>query len=270
MLCFISFIRRFIMKLLQLLCLTTIVATPGLYAMDDQKLGEQKDQQTVENAGLFAMLPTELLSRIADIAKTCCCPKCDCGCCGDPVLDWKDINNTQSTCKFLRKYFINTDRDIEADFSQKRLDSESVQAFLDRVLVYMLKFNLNPHKNPVTLILSNNSLSADEPALAKFFKNIDTFGLSARIIDLQLSNNGLTVLPDNINSFKNLESLDLTDNLLSSNEVEKICVLKNLESLNIASNGLPAIPETIGSLEKIEELILRGNNLTALPDSIGS
>lgn len=260
------------MKLLRLAYLTLVVVVSGLNAM------EQTPDSS--NAGIFAMLDEALLSRIADIANNC-----DLNAIVDaakePVLDWKDINTIQSQCKFLRKYFINHDREIVADFRKERLTTkvdgndiytESVETFLDRVFTFLLKANLYPHNNPITLVLSNNGLGENSHALAAFFTKLySKEGLSEKIIALELDRNNLIELPDEIRFLKNLKYLDLADNSLTGLETNKVCALTNLKSLNLAGNNeLSAIPEDIGSLVQLEELCLCATNIAELPDSIRS
>ena len=250
------------MKLLSLSCLALLVMASGAHAM--------QQEPDPANAGLFAMLPLEVTRYIAGIVQEDY-PDCNCGHCGNPLLDWKDINSTQSTCKFLRKYFIPDNRQIWVDFSSKRQEDETVEAFLNRVLVQMLKCKLYPHAKPMALKLNDNRLSEDEPALAAFFKNLYILGLSERIEELELSINSLTILPNLfLEPLHNLKFLDLYANNLTTPEVAKICTLTNLEHLNISGNNIHMLPEEIGALQNLEGLIISYNDLGQLPDSISS
>ncbi|XP_066264980.1 leucine-rich repeat and death domain-containing protein 1-like isoform X2 [Branchiostoma lanceolatum] len=66
------------------------------------------------------------------------------------------------------------------------------------------------------------------------------------LLYLDLSNQGLTSIPE--------EVFDITD----------------LEILDVANNKLTCIPEAIGRLQKLRALDARGNMLTSLPQAIGS
>jgi Leucine-rich repeat (LRR) protein len=251
------------MKIQSLVFMSLIVVSSGNLAA-----GSEPNPQ---NAGLFAQLPLDILSRITSIAQDCD-EDCDCGCCGEPVLTWCDVCKAQATCKFMRKYFIHQDRYLEADFASERQKDETVPAFLNRVLVSMAKGALYPHKNPISLDLSDNSLQDDPHALEQFIHNLDTFGLANRIIEFSLNNNGLSRLPANINLLKNLEMLDFFSNtfgfFLQTGEpttfdaIGSVESLQKLERLNVAYNHIKQLPGYISSMPALETLDISGNPLS--------
>ncbi|WJX94388.1 hypothetical protein P8452_75808 [Trifolium repens] len=70
--------------------------------------------------------------------------------------------------------------------------------------------------------------------------------------------------------FCNIDSLVLLN--LSTNQLsvipDTIAALQNLEELNISTNLLGSIPDSIGLLQKLKILNVSGNKLSSLPDSI--
>jgi internalin A len=87
--------------------------------------------------------------------------------------------------------------------------------------------------------------------------------------ELNLSGQGIGVLPPEIGTLDQLRELNLAGNHL---EVlpEEIGDLRGLQQLDLSSNRLTSIPSSIGNLEGLKGFDLRSNKLTALPDSIGN
>jgi hypothetical protein len=93
------------------------------------------------------------------------------------------------------------------------------------------------------------------------------FLLTQTVIDL--SNKGLSALPESIGNLQNLQELDLSGNVLYSLP-ESIVKLQNLEWLHLGYNNLSSLLESIGNLQNLQELWLYNNNLSSLPESIGN
>ncbi len=108
--------------------------------------------------------------------------------------------------------------------------------------------------------------------------------------ELDLSNLGLTYLPEELFGLSQLETLDLYDNALteiplaiarltnleklmaSQNQLttlpESLAELKQLKTVKFDSNQLGSVPEVIFSLENLEDLSLENNGIEFLPPEI--
>jgi internalin A len=88
-------------------------------------------------------------------------------------------------------------------------------------------------------------------------------------IDLDLSDLGLTALPDAIASLTALQTLELGNNQLTALP-DAIANLTALQTLGLGHNQLTALPDAIASLTALQNLKLGHNQLTALPDAVAS
>jgi Leucine-rich repeat (LRR) protein len=87
---------------------------------------------------------------------------------------------------------------------------------------------------------------------------------------LNLSNKGLTKAPSYIFDQKNLEELNLSNNLLSGSLQAEVRYLQNLKVLNLSNNKFTGLPAEVGQLKNLEVLNLSGNQLTGLPNELGN
>ena len=67
-----------------------------------------------------------------------------------------------------------------------------------------------------------------------------------------------------------LSQLDLEGNRIAGVVESALPQLVSLRSLNLSSNGLLALPDSIGACSKLEVLAASNNPLTQLPDSLGA
>ncbi len=81
---------------------------------------------------------------------------------------------------------------------------------------------------------------------------------------LSVSDNQLTVIPDGIGRLVNLERLYLNGNQIEQLP-EALFTLTKLRILNVSTNRLAALPPQIGALSELESLSLGNNLLTSLP-----
>jgi internalin A len=112
-----------------------------------------------------------------------------------------------------------------------------------------------------------------------------------RVIKLNLSNLDLRNVPAGIGNLSQLQTLDLSVNLLSElpEELANCTLLKtldisnnhnfeeipsivleyrNLTALDVSGNGITQIPNEIGNLKRLRYLSLRGNKISELPKSL--
>ncbi len=222
-----------------------------------------------QKGSVLCQLNPELLDKIATA-----CDRCECGCkdCSNSkqILEWKDILNVQKTCRLLYKNFSPKHQHIIINFSASRFAYEAVDAFIARVLVKLSEVAKYHHKtNKITILLDNNRLSdalylsgnGDNSLLSRLFSCLNKMGLAERVCTLNLSDNGLTDIPDSLLQLKKLTSLDLSRNILSDAAVAKAFTISSLEELSLVSNSLQRLPDTI-NLTKLEALDVGGSLLT--------
>lgn len=87
---------------------------------------------------------------------------------------------------------------------------------------------------------------------------------------LNLSNQGLTKLPDYVLKMSSLEELNISNNRISGALPAEIHNLKNLQILNVSNNQLTGVPAEVGQLQYLEVLDLSNNKLTGLPHELGN
>ncbi|KAJ8641104.1 hypothetical protein MRB53_017798 [Persea americana] len=89
------------------------------------------------------------------------------------------------------------------------------------------------------------------------------------ICKLDLSNNNLESIPESLTArLLNVVILDVHSNQLKSLP-NSIGCLSKLKVLNVSNNMIPAIPKTIENCRALEELNANFNKITKLPDTIG-
>jgi leucine-rich repeat protein SHOC2 len=84
---------------------------------------------------------------------------------------------------------------------------------------------------------------------------------------LDLSEQGLSNLPENIGELKNLKVLKLDGNTIR-HFPQGFWQLVNLEVLLINRNKLDSLPERLGDLKNLKKIFASRNNLSAIPKSI--
>eukprot|EP00058_Branchiostoma_floridae_P003871 XP_002589359.1 hypothetical protein BRAFLDRAFT_77808 [Branchiostoma floridae] len=89
------------------------------------------------------------------------------------------------------------------------------------------------------------------------------------LLTLDLSNQGLTSIPEEVFDITDLEDLDVSDNNLTSIP-EAIGRLQKLYRLDAYSNMLTRLPQAIGSLQKLTHLYIYDNQLTEMPSGVCS
>ena len=131
-----------------------------------------------------------------------------------------------------------------------------------------LKLGLNNLKNVPKWIKNLRSLRKLSLGGNKSLSKIDEwFDFLPSIIELNLYDNNIKILPESIGSIDALEVLIMPNNHLTTLP-ESFKKLTFLKKLDLSWNDITELPEWIGSLSSLEELILRGNKLSKLPESM--
>ena len=128
---------------------------------------------------------------------------------------------------------------------------------LEREREELLK-NKNVSENNKTLLKTYDPRTTIE-ALIKLDEVVDN-------INMELTSNRL---PDN-NDAESIVFYRLGLTRLSERLIERLKQYPNLKTLNLTSNKLLILPDSIGNLTTLTELKLSYNKLTTLPDSIGN
>lgn len=87
------------------------------------------------------------------------------------------------------------------------------------------------------------------------------------LVDLNLSNLGLQVIPKELGRFSRLVELDLSCNNISTLP-KSLGNLTLLKKLDLSKNSLKRLPESVGNLILLETLNLSNNPLTTLHESV--
>ncbi|BDA46872.1 probable leucine-rich repeat-containing protein 7 at N-terminal half [Coccomyxa sp. Obi] len=87
--------------------------------------------------------------------------------------------------------------------------------------------------------------------------------------ELSLAGNDLRELPDGLCKLEKLRKLQLSGNRLKSLP-ESLCCMPSLEKLWLDGNLMKFLPASLGALSALDRLSAVGNHLEELPDSIGN
>lgn len=141
------------------------------------------------------------------------------------------------------------------EFSHLMLDT----ATLDHNLDAFANNEKKPASEVESIILNHNQLSTVPENIIKF--------LNLRILDI--SSNGLTVLPD-ILMHCPLTSLIAKNNSLTNESLPKsFTVTSTLKELNLSGNHLKNFPDQIVDFHNLKYLYLGGNNIVNISKDIG-
>jgi len=146
-------------------------------------------------------------------------------------------------------YFPNVDNILREEFSPKLLKT-----------VKMHEVGFVVKKGHVeSLGFYNTGISEEDfPESMKVFKELK---------QLDLSGNGMGILPEFFQHFKRLEELDVSLSSSSSSSLpDFIGELSALKNLDLYYSSLRSFPESFRNLSNLEELNLRENKLESLPE----
>jgi internalin A len=145
------------------------------------------------------------------------------------------------------------------DYISKNTDVTTAldDMIVKRNAVIIVEFDLTSIKRQTNVDLSNRGLTALP----------DDFGSLVNLKVLKLFNNQLTDLPESFGGLSRLTTLDLAGNQLITLP-DSFGSLLNLTTLNLNRNQLTILPESFRRLSKLITLDLEKNKLTILPASI--
>lgn len=128
------------------------------------------------------------------------------------------------------------------------------------------KMGGNGSKQEQTNTADDERLKAARIAMEKVNKYISEKGMKGGLAFINLSMQGIVVLPDKLLEHK--ETLSQLD--LSLNRIENLDVLQslnNIKALNLAQNNLTSVPDQIFSHKGIQSLTLSGNRIPEISDN---
>lgn len=183
------------------------------------------------------------------------------------------------------------------NLSHNNLKSLSEQLFLKLTSLHYLDLSDNELKtlppqlgrltNLHTLKLSNNPLEEHKMRQIERLKSLKVLHLAntqrnsnntptnigdlTNLVELNLSSNQISRVPDDLSVLKELRRLNLSDNTLEKMPDDFGDWWPNLETLNLSSNNLIVIPNSLCKLCNLKRLYLNDNKLTfeGLPAALG-
>jgi hypothetical protein len=198
-------------------------------------------------------------------------------------LSTRDIANLAKTCRDARAavadelkkrhYAYAVANTVHVNCSRQRANFSTHEDFRQYVLNEIERIAEENQGKGIKLNLADNrlGLETDSSFLGNLINAIaDKVGqMHTILVELDLSYNQLTELPDSIGNLSNLQVLSLHLNKLTGLP-NTIGNLINLQVLKLGRNKLAGLPDSIGNLVNLQELWLDDNRLTGLPDSIGN
>lgn len=116
----------------------------------------------------------------------------------------------------------------------------------------------------------NNTQTGTENGDGGEAETITEKALVEKGVTLDLSNRGLSKVPEYVFARTDIETLDLSGNNLTGALQAEVRHLKNLRTLDLSDNKFTGVPAEVGQLEKLEVLDLSDNMLTGLPYELGN
>ncbi|XP_050400370.2 uncharacterized protein LOC126817438 [Patella vulgata] len=175
---------------------------------------------------------------------------------------------------------------IELSSLSKRKLTNAIYRLIQR-MSYHLYFGLGPTFDPVTFNKDNSDLNSSAKELESML--LDEFDKSGlKKVEIMFSedqvymcethaacwqiNNNLTEIPLNLftNNTMYIKSLHLQTNQIESVPDELFTNLPCIMDLDISSNKLTQIPDSIANCTKLLTLVIYNNNLTTLPNTLAS
>jgi hypothetical protein len=148
---------------------------------------------------------------------------------------------------------------FNAAFSQKKTDKKSK----DNTPVTVKESAVESDESLNTLLL--RKFSGD---VTRYSSIEEAMRSPEKVLELDLSNQGLNSLPSGLSKFTNLTRLDVSNNNLEKLSGE-LSNLSNLEILDLGNNKLSSIPSEICGIKNLKELFLNGNQIHSVGNELG-
>ena len=175
--------------------------------------------------------------------------------------NWQEINNLGITCKQL-DCLVTIPLKALIIRGGLRRDQQSCRDFLCTIHHIIARIAARDGNNLIELRMGFNKLSDNEVLLQKFFESLAFAKISHTIRYLDLSDNGLTKIPEPCVQLVNLGTLYLQGNKLKADDIPSLEHMKQLQVLCLADNRLSRLPLGISSLPALRELGVNDNELT--------
>lgn len=114
--------------------------------------------------------------------------------------------------------------------------------------------------------LNTENITLIEKNIGEISENIQNF---KKLETLDLSNNKIKTIPDVLKTITTLKTLNLNENIIEIFPIS-ICKIKNLCYLELSFNKIPMIPNEICELKQLRCLHINHNMLFSLPKEIGA
>lgn len=146
---------------------------------------------------------------------------------------------------------------LEVPFSVNQFPNLNTLRVYFNHLKYEFDYSQMPQLRELNISGSESLLITKNISL---LKNLET---------LELINNDITSLPEGITELKKLHTLNLYSNKLTTLPAE-IANLKNLQTLNLSINKITTLPAEMANMRKLTMVNLDKNELTTFPEGLGN
>jgi Leucine-rich repeat (LRR) protein len=117
--------------------------------------------------------------------------------------------------------------------------------------------NRNLSEFPIDLCYYEDKIDPDE----KYWETLP-------LVKIDLSHNNISIIPSDIGRLTDLTSLRLRNNSISIIDREGLSKCNQIKSLDLSSNSLNSLEDSLGPMVDLKEILVGSNQLTSLPKII--